>query len=194
MPAIDLDTLVLERGGHSGPEAGMSLLEAVAFIEGEPFSDHPACVSPVLGVFGRRLNDDLPDDKRQQLKELIPLLPGTAGDGHDLKRAYLAADWGARTCLPTALDIAGLTDHAATCRALIPITSRSTAELARDTIRRIRPDAAAAAAAYAAYAAAYAAAAAAYAVDDGAETLRAEIWDSALTLFKTMIKPGESCS
>lgn len=80
---LDLETLHLAKGGHDNPDDGLCLLEAAAFLAGEPHTDHPACVSPVLGVFGRELNDRLDDTKRQQLKPLIPKLPGTAGVGHD---------------------------------------------------------------------------------------------------------------
>lgn len=63
------------------------------------------CVSPILGEFGRNLNDVLPDDLRQELKGLIPSLSGTAGDGWDESRSYMALDWLIRTWLPTWLEL-----------------------------------------------------------------------------------------
>ena len=59
-------------------EQGVCLLEAVSYIAGEEFSDHPQCVSPVLGAYGRRLNDWLADEDRQKLKPFIPQMIGTA--------------------------------------------------------------------------------------------------------------------
>ncbi|MGH3828685.1 MAG: hypothetical protein ACRDQX_16170, partial [Pseudonocardiaceae bacterium] len=88
-----LNLIVLKRGAHSSPEQGVCLMEAVAYVRGLPHTDTPSCVSPVLSAFGRRLNDVLPEDRRQELVPFIPLLPGTTGDGHDETRGYLALDW-----------------------------------------------------------------------------------------------------
>lgn len=63
---LDLDTLTLAEGSHPDPDAGMCVMEAVAYFAHEPHSDHPACVSPVIGAFLRRWNDDLDDDGRQK--------------------------------------------------------------------------------------------------------------------------------
>ena len=98
--------ITLDKGAHDGPDDGMCLLEAVSFVRGETFTDHPKCVSPVLAEFGRNLNDVLPDDTRQQLVPFIPLLPGTAGDGLDETRGYLALDWLIRVYTPTWLELA----------------------------------------------------------------------------------------
>src|SRR5260221_9786346 len=80
---INLETLTLAKGGHENRDAGLCLLEAVAWFAGRPHSDKPPCVSPVLGAYGRSLNDVLPDIPRQELKQFIPRLPGTAGDGEN---------------------------------------------------------------------------------------------------------------
>ena len=94
---LDLTTLHLDKGSHRRPADNgpgpMCLLEAATWMAGEDWSDHPACVSLVLAEFGRDLNDLLPDDKRQQLVPLIPLMLGTADDGLDETRSYLALDW-----------------------------------------------------------------------------------------------------
>jgi hypothetical protein len=109
---LDLNALRLDKGQHTSFEQGACLLEAAAYMAGEPWSDHPACVSPVLGAFGRALNDLLPDDKRQALVPLVPRLIGTAGDGQDQVRGLMAADWLLRVYTPTWLRLAGLTDQA----------------------------------------------------------------------------------
>src|SRR5688500_16148045 len=59
---LTLEEITLSAGAHKSPEQGMCLLEAVAYVAGEPFSDHPKCVSPVIAAFGRRWNDDLDDE------------------------------------------------------------------------------------------------------------------------------------
>jgi hypothetical protein len=124
-----LRSLKLESGGHRKPEDGMCLMEAVSYMQGQPFSDHPACVSPVIGAFGRSWNDKLDDAGRQRLKRFIPIMVGTATTkDDDAARAWLATDWMVRTFTPAWLDKAGLATHAQNLRNLDALTS---AELAR---------------------------------------------------------------
>ncbi len=138
---IDITTINLAIGGHSDRDKGVCLMEAVAWFAGEQHSDHPACVSGVLGGFGRSLNDRLPGDKRQSLIPLIPQMPGTAGDGLDEARGYLALDWLVRTYTPAWLDLAGLTAEAAELRAPPRSDDRGAAggvtPLVRGIIRRL---------------------------------------------------------
>ena len=44
-----LGPLSLEKGAHKRG-SGMCAMEAAAYIAGEPHSDHPVCVSPVIAV------------------------------------------------------------------------------------------------------------------------------------------------
>ena len=95
---IDLETITLKSGKHDAWESGACLLEAVAYVAGEPFSDHPECVCPVLGAFGRAWNDALGEEARNRiLKPFIPKLIGTRStpDVQD-RRAFMAADWAVR--------------------------------------------------------------------------------------------------
>ena len=135
MTAAQLDTIQLAEGGHHDPEAGLCLLEAVAYVAGERHSDHPTCTSPVLGTFGRSLNDVLPDELRQGLKPLIPQLIGTRGDGHDETRSLLALDWLIRTWLPAWLQLAHLDDEARELRELAQIVDGETAQAAGPLVR-----------------------------------------------------------
>lgn len=97
---------ILERpllaGEHVTLESGMCLLEATAYVAGEPWSDHPACVSPVLAEFGRAWNDGMrSDEERESLKQYIPRLIGTVGDAAaDERRGWLALDWLVRVHTP----------------------------------------------------------------------------------------------
>lgn len=131
----------LDYGSHHDPEGGLCLLEAVAYFAGEPHTDHPKCVSPILGQFGRSLNDALPDDLRQQLIPLIPELPGTADDGLDEARGYLALDWLIRVYTPAWLELAGLTEQAAELRSLGQIGNLAAAKQARPVVLTIQGDA-----------------------------------------------------
>jgi len=139
MNTLNLDTLTLLKGAHDDAEAGMCLLEAVSYFAGEPFSDEPKCTSPVLGIFGRTLNDVLPDDERQALRNYIPSMIGTAGDGHDEARSYLALDWLIRTHMPAFLALHETTrEHATAARALAPIVDMPTAARAGVVVRAAR--------------------------------------------------------
>ena len=141
------DTITIHKGCHEpgDPSKGdpACLLELVSWVAGEPWSDHPECVSPILGAFGRQLNDRLPDTKRQQLRPLIPRLVGTAGDGHDEARGYLALDWLIRTCTPAWLDLAGLSVEADELRGLRRIVDLAAAQSAGPVVRQARDRAAA---------------------------------------------------
>jgi len=139
-----LETLTLAKGGHNSPDEGLCLLEAVAYVRGVEHTDRPRCVSEVLGTYGRALNDCLPHEPRQQLKPFIVLLPGTAHDGLDEQRSYLALDWLIRTWTPAWLDVAGLSQEATALRGLRRIVDLVTAEEARPVVLAARDNAAAA--------------------------------------------------
>jgi hypothetical protein len=146
MPDFDLDTLTLAKGGHQTRDQGVCLMEAAAWLAGQPHTDHPPCVSPVLGMFGRNLNDVLLDDTRQLLKPYIRPMLGTAGDGNDEARSYLALDWLIRTYLPAWLDLAGLAEAGAV-RGLASVTDLEAARAAGPVVRAAAVKAAAAGAA-----------------------------------------------
>jgi hypothetical protein len=85
----------LARGSHAPSEKQMCAMEAVAYVAGEPWSDHPKCACPVIAAFMRSWNDTLPDDERNALLlPLVPRLVGTAGStALEARRATMAADW-----------------------------------------------------------------------------------------------------
>ena len=157
----------LTRGAHEPPNGGFEacLLEAVSYVAGEPWTDHPACVSPVLAAFGRSWNDTLDDDDRQMLVPLIPRLIGTAStDEVEDRRSWMATDWLVREFTPAWLRLAGLTDHAHTLESLVALTDTASARSAKPSIAAAGDaawDAAGAAAGTAAWDAAWAAAGAA---------------------------------
>ncbi len=106
---LDMDNVQISRGWHDNPEEGISVMELVSLLAGEPFSGAPACVSPVLTEFMERWNNDLDDATRQRLKKYAPLLIGTAGqEAADERREWMAADWLVRTYTTTWLRLAGL--------------------------------------------------------------------------------------
>jgi hypothetical protein len=130
-----LETFQLERGSHS-PDGKACIMEAAAYISGEPWSDHPECVSPVIGTFLRNWNDALPDEDRDRLlRPYITRVIGTnTGKRDDKKRAWLATDWLARECAPAFLRLAGLMEHAEALEGLAALTSAKRATAARPMI------------------------------------------------------------
>ncbi len=103
---------------------------------------HTAARPPVLHTFGMRLNDILPDDRRQELVRFLPngedRLAGTEHDGKDETRGYIALDWLIRTYTPTWLDLAGLTAEAGALRDLRRISDLAAARAAGPVVRDAR--------------------------------------------------------
>jgi hypothetical protein len=131
----ELDALVLAKGAHSSWEEGACVMEAVAYVAGEPFSAHPKCASPVIAAFLRSWNDGLDDQTRQRLKPYIPRLVGTKGTKRqEEKRAWMATDCLAREYVPAFLRLAGLTEHAEALEGLAALTTTKRAEKAQPTL------------------------------------------------------------
>lgn len=69
LPAKPFD---LGASSHENLENGACFNELASVLAGEPFSDSPACVSPIVRRLGMRLNDRL-DDGLQRLDPLASL-------------------------------------------------------------------------------------------------------------------------
>lgn len=110
----------LADGAHESPVQGRCAMEWVAYLAGEPHTHKPVCVSPVLTAFCIALNDLLIDEPRQKLRPYLARTIGTASDGLDLQRAWMATDWVIRVYTPTWLACAGL-EAAERMRALPPV-------------------------------------------------------------------------
>lgn len=186
-----LAELTIDHGSHSSFDAGHCSTEVVAYLAGEPHTDHPECLSPVLGAFIRTWNDDLDDEGRQKLKSFLPRVIGTAGDGRDEARAWLATDWLVRVHTPAWLELAGVTESAAALRALPPFASPRVARANQSTVEAAARDAARAAVGPAAWAAAEAAArvAAGTAAEAALDPTKQSLQASALGLLERLIDP-----
>lgn len=57
----------LSRGRHRSAAEGACVVEMASMLSGEPFSDHPRSVCPVVASYMRALNDRLDDSARQEL-------------------------------------------------------------------------------------------------------------------------------
>jgi hypothetical protein len=60
-------TIRLSKGKHASPSEGACVMELASMLAGEPFSDRPATVCPVIAGFMRAYNDRVDDDRRQDL-------------------------------------------------------------------------------------------------------------------------------
>ena len=67
MTSTSHQTIRLSRGKHASPAEGACVMELASMLAGEPFSDHPATVCPVIGAFLRTYNDSVDDGRRQDL-------------------------------------------------------------------------------------------------------------------------------
>ena len=115
----------LAYGTHPTPEDGRCAMEWVSHLAGEPHSDEPRCVSPVLRAYCTSLNDSLDDGTRQHLRPYLARTIGTMHDGLDEQRSWMALDWLIRTYAPTWLAAAGLTGAAHQLADLAPVTDAS---------------------------------------------------------------------
>jgi len=143
-----IDGLSLKSGAHS-PDSTFCVMEAVAFVAGEKWSDSPECVCPVIAAFMRSWNDALPSDTERDrlLKPLISKIINTRSKKLENRRALMAADWLVRVNTPAWLRLAGLAKQAELLAALPEITSMEQIPSIREPIEAVRRDANAARAA-----------------------------------------------
>jgi hypothetical protein len=69
-------------------------MELASMLAGEPFSDHPAAVCPVVGSFLRAYNDSIDDERRQDLYAYAARVVGSRSSiSVQRDRAERLADW-----------------------------------------------------------------------------------------------------
>lgn len=137
------DILSIKPGCHL-PGSAFCMMEAVAFVAGEPWSDHPECACPIISSFLRSWNDVLPidADRDRLLKTLIPKIVNTRSTKKvELKRGLMAADWLIRVHTPVWLRLAGLITQAESLEHLPEITSVAQFPSIRGPIEAVRIDA-----------------------------------------------------
>lgn len=134
----------LAYGTHATPEQGRCAMEWVSHLAGEPHSDQPRCVSPVLRAVCIALNDGLETEPRQALRPYLGRTIGTASDGLDSARAWMALDWLIREYAPVWLEAADLPGVAAKLRALASVRDERSLALALPRLEAARAQARAA--------------------------------------------------
>ena len=94
-PLSKLDGYTWASGSHH-PDHTVCIMEAAAVLAGEKWTDHPVCVDEALAAYSRVLWDDGTPWIREQMKERLLRMMGTAGDGKTQRRLYIAADYAVR--------------------------------------------------------------------------------------------------
>jgi hypothetical protein len=79
MSPVSYQTIKLSKGKHTGPEEGACVMELASMLAGEPFTDHPASVCPVIVSFLRSYNDSIDSKRRQTLYEYASKVVGSRG-------------------------------------------------------------------------------------------------------------------
>src|SRR3954465_7077715 len=96
-PASGYQTVQIRKGRHDSPDRGACVIELASMLAGEPFSDHPRGVCPVIAGFLRSYNDLLPDGQHDELYPYAALVVGTAGPrGVRRARAQRLVEWAER--------------------------------------------------------------------------------------------------
>lgn len=133
----DFKTFQFGSGSHPTREAGMCIMEAVAYVAGKEHSDAPYCACPVIAAFLRVMNDNVPDDRRGALlSDFVFRLVGTKATANiEQARAFMVADFAVRVVAPGALRVAGEQDLADKLAELPPIADEAAARAAADAAR-----------------------------------------------------------
>jgi hypothetical protein len=82
MTSTSHQTVRLSRGKHVSPAEGACVMELASMLGGEPFSDHPLSVCPVIGAFLRTYNDSVDDRRRQDLYAYASRVVGSRASYH----------------------------------------------------------------------------------------------------------------
>jgi hypothetical protein len=100
MSPVSHQTVRLSAGKHSSPQEGACVMELASMLAGEQFTDHPACVCPVIASFLRAYNDSVDDDRRQDLYRFASRVVGSrASTRVQRARADRLAEWSSESFL-----------------------------------------------------------------------------------------------
>jgi hypothetical protein len=76
-PSALHQTVQIRKGWHESPARGACVIELASMLAGEPFSDHPESVCPVIAAFLRGYNDLIPDAEQDELYAYAALVVGS---------------------------------------------------------------------------------------------------------------------
>ena len=140
---VEMTDYTLTYGKHDTRDEGMCLMEAVAYLAGEPHTDEPACACPILTAYAVRVNDAMGKGsygdalRARYLHDLAPMLVGSKSTPEvEQARLYVLADHAVRVFAPLALESIGLNDEAARLRTIGAVVDKqSVAKAAQHTSR-----------------------------------------------------------
>jgi hypothetical protein len=94
MSTVSYQTIKLSSGKHTSPDEGACVMELASMLAGEPFTDHPVSVCPVIGSFLRAYNDSIDNRRRQDLYRYASMVVGSRSSA-DVQRRRVArlAQW-----------------------------------------------------------------------------------------------------
>ncbi|HUA03649.1 MAG TPA: hypothetical protein VMB27_07065 [Solirubrobacteraceae bacterium] len=94
MPHAYHQTVRLEKGKHVSPTEGACVMELASLLAGEPFTDHPRSVSPLIATFLRMYNDRVDSRRRQDLYAVAASTVGTRASADvEARRAEQLLAW-----------------------------------------------------------------------------------------------------
>jgi hypothetical protein len=98
---ISHQTVHLASGSHRTPESGVCVMELASMLAGEPFTDHPRSVCPVVGALLRTCNDRFDAQTRQRLLRYAAESVGTAEDRATPRARVARCAEVVRACAPS---------------------------------------------------------------------------------------------
>lgn len=101
--SADAPVPVLAVGRHPVPGDQACVMELASLLAREPWSDHPACVHPVLASVARVVNDRLSERGRLRLAPLATKMIGTRGGDPAVSARLVELCAGAALRYPSAL-------------------------------------------------------------------------------------------
>ena len=129
-------TVRLVAGAHPATSKEMCIMEAEAYIAGERHSDHPNCVSPMLAMIARRVNDYMTQEERDEfIAPMLGTFAGTRGNKDtEIERGYIIVDYHFRIFLPMLLDAWHFKEAASLFRGLNKIADKKSGSAALDAL------------------------------------------------------------
>jgi hypothetical protein len=94
MSEPNFQTVRLSKGKHTSPDEGACVVELASMLAGEPFSDRPNSVCPVIASFMRAYNDSLPAYDRDELYPFAAAIVDSAATNSVTRaRAGVMRNW-----------------------------------------------------------------------------------------------------
>lgn len=99
-----LSRIPLSPGKHYPEAPQKCVMECVAFVMGEPHTDHPQCACPVVTRIAIHANDGfVPNDGGDLSRRILQLAGSNRGEAVTRERAYFLTDYTFRTLMPRVL-------------------------------------------------------------------------------------------